>query len=333
MTETTLTLADAQALGEAILSRAGAEAGVAREVAAALVAAEADGQAGHGLSRLPSYADQVMTGKVNGRAIPDVTVPAAAAVRVDARSGFAYPAIRIGLAKAAEVVRATGAVVVSITNTHHTGAVGHHVEGLARRGLIGLTMNNGPAGIAPWGGRRALYGTNPIAFAAPRRGAEPLVVDLSMSKVARGKINVAAQKGEAIPAGWALDAEGRPTTDAKAALAGTMLPMGDAKGAALVLVVEILSAALSGARFGYEASSFFTGEGEPPNVGQFFLVLDPGPFSAGHFADRLEDLLGAIEAQDGARIPGLRRLAARRAAAEQGVSIPTSLYQQLQARR
>ena len=130
-----------------------------------------------------------------------------------------------------------------------------------------MILGNSPKAIAPWGGREGLFGTNPIAFAAPRRAAEPLLIDLSLSKVARGKVMVAAKNGTPIPEGWALDKEGRPTTDAKAALEGTMIPIGDAKGAALVLMVEVLAAALTGANYGFEASSFFTADGPPPGGG------------------------------------------------------------------
>jgi (2R)-3-sulfolactate dehydrogenase (NADP+) len=157
------------------------------------------------------------------------------------------------------------------------------------------------------------------------------VIDVSLSKVARGKVMLAAQRGEPIPCDWALDAEGRPTTDAKAALAGTMLPLGDAKGAALALMVEILAAALTGANFAVEASSFFDDQGPPPGVGQCLIALDPGPFSDGSFLDRLEVLLGAIEAEPGARLPGARRLALRRKAAAGGIAVPQPLLDQIRA--
>ena len=178
-------------------------------VAEALVAAEADGLAGHGASRLPSYADQAVAGKVDGFATPGLTETAAAAVRVDARNGFAYPAIALGLDRAARLVEKTGVVAVAVGNSHHFGAAGYHVERLAEKGLLGLAFGNSPAAIAPWGGSRALFGTNPIACACPRAGAPPLVIDLGLSKAARGKVMVAAQKDEPIPEGWALDAEGR----------------------------------------------------------------------------------------------------------------------------
>jgi len=305
----------------------------AHQVADALVAAEADGQAGHGASRIPSYAAQSKSGKVDGHAVPKLVKVAPAALRVDARSGFAYPALNLATEALAELTSETGIAAAVIANSHHSGVAGHHVEPLARRGLIGLSFGNGPQGIAPWGGNRGLFGTNPIAFAAPRRRAEPLVIDMSLSKVARGKVNVAAQKGEPIPEGWAVDADGKPTTDAKAALAGTMLPMGDAKGAQLVLMVEILAAALSASQFGYEASSFFTGEGGAPNVGQFLIAIDPEPLSRKEFARRMEDLMQAILDQPGTRLPGVRRYELRAEARRNGVAIPAELHKELLALR
>jgi (2R)-3-sulfolactate dehydrogenase (NADP+) len=225
-----------------------------------------------------------------------------------------------------------GVVGVGVTNSHHFGAAGYHVEPLAARGLVAIAFGNSPAAIAPWGGARALFGTNPIAFACPQAGRPPLVIDLSLSKVARGKIMVAAQKGDAIPEGWALDGDGRPTRDAKAAMAGTMLPMGEAKGAALVLMVEILSAALTGAHFGYEASSFFDAKGAPPRVGQFFFLLDPMRFGGMGFAARVGELARAVLDQPGTRLPGERRLRLRAQAENEGVKIPAELLAELRRR-
>ena len=330
MSTVTLTLEDLHALTLRILIAHDTSPINAEQVATALVAAEADGQKGHGASRIPSYSAQSKSGKVNGHANPKLSKIGASALRVDARSGFAYPALNLAVEALAELAPETGIAAVAIANSHHSGVAGHHVEPMARRGLIGISFGNGPQGIAPWGGNRGLFGTNPIAFAAPRRNAAPLVIDMSMSKVARGKVNVAAQKGEPIPEGWAVDAAGAPTTDAEAALAGTMLPLGDAKGAQLVLMVEILAAALTGSQFGYEASSFFTGEGDPPHIGQFLIAIDPNIFSRKAFADRLDDLLQAILDQPGTRLPGLRRYELREAAARDGVALPQALYDELQ---
>ena len=302
-------------------------------VAAALAAAEADGQGGHGASRIPSYAAQSKSGKVDGHAVPSLSKVGTAALRVDARGGFAMPAIQLATEALIELTRETGVGAVAVANSHHSGVAAHHVEPIARAGLIGFSFGNGPEAIAPWGGNKALFGTNPIAFAAPRAQRDPLVVDMSLSKIARGKINVAAQKGEPIPEGWAVDKDGQPTTDPKAAMDGAMLPMGDAKGAQLVLMVEILAAALTASHFGYEASSFFTGDGEPPLVGQLLMAVDPGPLSRNRFDERLEDLLGAIVAQPGTRLPGERRYELRERARTEGVRLPKSLHEQLMTLR
>jgi (2R)-3-sulfolactate dehydrogenase (NADP+) len=176
-----------------------------------------------------------------------------------------------------------------------------------------------------------LFGTNPIAFAAPRSGGRtPIVVDVSLSKVARGKILAADQKGTDIPDGWALDAEGQPTTDPAAALAGTMIPMGDAKGTALALMVELLAAGLMGANFGHEASSFFAADGPPPGVGQLILALDPDAFSE-HARERIDDLADAIADQPGARLPGARRDDLRRTAMSDGLDVDDVLLAQINA--
>jgi (2R)-3-sulfolactate dehydrogenase (NADP+) len=303
----------------------------AAEVAAALVAAEADGLQGHGLSRVASYAAQARSGKVDGHARPRVERIRAAALRVDAGNGFAYPALSMAIEALAELLPGSGIAAAAINRSHHFGAAGYHVERMAARGLIGLLVGNSPRAIAPWGGRSPLFGTNPIAFAAPRRQGAPLVIDMSLSKVARGKVMLAAKSGEAIPPDWALDADGRPTTDAEAALAGSMLAMGDAKGSALVLMVEILAAAVANANFGFEASSFFDAEGEPPGVGQFLLAIDADAFSGGQFDQRLECLLAAIVDQAGARLPGARRLARREQARRSGIDVDDVLYDEIKA--
>jgi (2R)-3-sulfolactate dehydrogenase (NADP+) len=170
-----------------------------------------------------------------------------------------------------------------------------------------------------------LFGTNPVAFGFPRADAAPVVVDLSLSKQARGKIKLAADEGRPIPEGWALDAAGNPTTDAHAAMGGSMLPLGDAKGAALVLAVEIMAAAMTGAHFGFEASSFFDDKGGPPRVGQFLLGFRPGPLSGGSYYDRIEELLQAVVEQPGTRVPGARRVGVRKLAERDGIDVPDDL--------
>jgi (2R)-3-sulfolactate dehydrogenase (NADP+) len=314
-----------RSLASAALQNARVSPGNADCVAAALVAAELDGLASHGLSRLAAYADQSACGKVDGYAQPMVRKTSAAAIVVDAAHGFAFPAIAEGLARAVPQARTAGACVLAIAHSHHAGVLGHHVERIAEAGLIGLGFSNSPVAIAPWGGTKGVFGTNPVAFAAPRENTPPLIIDLSLSKVARGKVMVAAQRGEAIPEGWALDAYGQPTTDATAALAGTMVPVGDAKGAALALMVEVLAASLTGSGYAFEASSFFDNEGSPPNIGQSFILIDPSRFAGANFAARLDVLLTAIGEQSGTRIPGVRRRQLRDERIQTGIEIDDHL--------
>lgn len=327
----TLSLTELETLAIAALQAAGINPDSAACTARALVTAEAEGLASHGLSRIPFYADQALSGKLDGQAIPTVTRPAPGVIRVDAGFGLAYPAIRAGLDAALEAIPDTGLVAVAVTRSHHFGVAGHPVEYVAERGCLALGFGNSPAAIAPWGGKQGSFGTNPIAFACPRSGQAPLVIDLSLSTVARGKIMLAAQRGETIPDDWALDADGRPTTDPQAALAGTMQPLGGAKGAALALMVEILSAALTGANPAFRASSFFAAEGSPPGVGQLFLILDPQRFNT-DFPAQLEQLLTHVLDQPGTRLPGERRLVNRERAERDGIDVPLGLLEELRRR-
>lgn len=329
MSTTTLSLDELHQLISKILTAHDTSPGVAKQVASALVAAEADSQKGHGASRVPSYSAQAKSGKVKGHATPELIELSDNAAIVDACDGFAYPALALAQRTLIDMLAKVPVAAISIRNSHHSGVVGHHVEPLARAGFVAMSVGNGPHAIAPWGGNRALFGTNPIGFAAPRESEPPLIIDMSLSKVARGKVNVAAQAGEPIPEDWAFDADGNPTTDAKAALAGTMAPMGDAKGAQLVLMVEILSGALSASCFGFESASYFSADGPPPRAGGFILGINPGPFSENMFASRLEILLTAITDQPGTRLPGLRRFEVRAQAEQEGVQIPNALLAEL----
>ncbi|MDR1659972.1 MAG: Ldh family oxidoreductase [Desulfovibrio sp.] len=320
-----------RALARGALRAARIPEAVAAVVTEALLLAELDGVPSHGLSRLPFYADQALSGKVQAEATPLVTNPRPAVVLADAGNGFAFPAIHAGLEAAFARAEDEGICSLAVRRSHHCGVLGHHVEKIAERGLVGFACANTPAAIAPWGGRKGVFGTNPLAFACPRARDEPVVMDLSLSVAARGKIMLAKQRGEKIPPGWALDAQGRETTEPEAALRGTMLPLGGAKGAALALMVELLAATLSGANHASEASSFFEAQGSPPGVGQFFLLIDPKAFNA-EFPRRVEALCADILEQENTRLPGARRREQRRKRLREGVCLPESLLAELRRR-
>ncbi len=325
-----LSLTAAEALARDALAAAGAGPGMAAAAARALVAAEAQGQAGHGLSRVPQYAAFLRNGRADGAAAPKVIAERGGAALVDAGHGLAFPALDLAVREALARARAHGVALVGLTNSQHSGAMGLPVEALAREGLVALAFTNSPSAMPVPGGRRPLMGTNPIAAAFPRRGAAPLVVDLALSEVARGKIMVAAKAGKRIPEGWAIDAEGRPTTDPNAALSGAMLAMGGTKGALLALVVELLCVALTGAAFGFEADSFFQDEGNRPRLGQALLAIDPGALAGqSAYLERVETLISAMLADDGVRLPGSRRSALAEAAATEGLDLPDALVDRL----
>jgi (2R)-3-sulfolactate dehydrogenase (NADP+) len=324
-----LTIEEAQDLAVRALVASNTSEFNARSTATALVSAEADAQKGHGLSRIPSYAAQTRSGKVDGFATPSVDRPATALLRVNADSGFSYPAVDLACEQLGDIVRITGVAAACIYNSHHLGQAGAHAERLASQGLAAIVMSNSPKAISFWGGSEPMMGTNPIAFAVPQTGAEPLVIDLALSKVARGKILAAQRAGEKIPDTWALDSDGNPTDDPAAAMDGSMLAIGDAKGAALVLMVELLTAALTGSNFGYEASSFFAGEGEPPHIGHTFIVFQPDAASGGRFAERVANIIEAIALTDGARLPGSSRLEHRQSAISDGLLISPALHEEI----
>ena len=328
-----IALPELQQLAARALARAGAGPEMAAATARALVYADARGLASHGVARVPQYATHLANGRADGTAVPEIVRARGGAVLVDARCGLAFPACALAVDAAIERAREFGVAIAAVTNSHHFGVAAFHLEPVGAAGLVGLALSNSPAAMPAAGGRRALFGTNPVAAVFPRAGGVPLSIDLSLSEVARGKLMVAAKAGQPIPVGWALDADGRPTTDPQAGLVGSMLPMGGNKGAMLALVVELLVTALTGAAIGFEATSFFVDEGNRPRLGQAFLVIDPDALGGRAVcAERIETLVAAMLEDPGVRLPGHRRAALAEEAARNGVAIPEALVMEL-ARR
>jgi (2R)-3-sulfolactate dehydrogenase (NADP+) len=325
-------LAELQDLATRALRNAGASEDMAATTAKALVAAEAQGLASHGLARVAQYATHLRNGRADGNAMPEVVRERGGAVLVDARCGLAFTACTLAVSQAIDRARRYGVSFAGVTNSHHFGVAAWHLEPIGRANMVGLAFGNSPAAMPAAGGKRALFGTNPIAAIFPRRDEIPLTIDLSLSEVARGKVMVAAKEGRAIPLGWALDAEGRPTTDAKAALTGSMLAMGGNKGAMLALVVELIVTALTGAAIGFEATSFFVDEGNRPRIGQAFLAIDPDALAGlDVYFERVETLVAAMLEDEGVRLPGQRREALARNATASGIDVSPALLAQLRS--
>lgn len=311
------------------LKRAGASKATAVSTAQALVAAEAEELSGHGLSRVALYAQHLREGRANGKAKPKIIRKSGATCLIDAAGGLAFPAAAMAVKEAVKRASRVGISFVGVTNSHHFGAAAYHLAPVAAAGLVGLAFTNSPSAINAWGGKKAFFGTNPIAAIFPRNGAAPVVIDLSLTEVTRGKIMLKAKEGKPIPPGWAVDKDGQPTTDAQAALTGSLVAIGGVKGTALALMVELLCVALTGAAFSFENDSYFE-PGNKPRIGHAILAINPEALAgADTYYARIEDLACHMLSDEGVRLPGARRqLAVVRAQAE-GLDISEALYQEL----
>ena len=319
-------------LVQTALTHAGASPAQASATALALVAAEASGLPSHGLSRVTMYVAHLKAGRVLGDAVPVIKNQRASAVLIDAGNGFAFPACRLAIEEAIARAAQTGIAIAAVTNSHHFGMASYHLDAVASAGMVGIACGNSPAAMPAAGGKRPIFGTNPIAAIFPREGQHPVSIDLSLSEVARGKLMVAAKKGEAIPLGWALDADGNPTTDPKQGLEGSMLPMGGVKGAMLALMVELLVTTLTGAHFGAEADTFFVDEGNQPRLGQAFIVIDPTALGGtAVYGERIEALLAAMLVDEGVRLPGQRRFDLMARADASGIDVSQATLDAIQA--
>jgi (2R)-3-sulfolactate dehydrogenase (NADP+) len=318
-------------LARAALERAGANSKMADAAARHLVRAEAQGLPTHGMSRVPFYCGMLRKGRADGAAQPAMVADRAGVCLIDNRDGLPYVSAQWAVREAIERARRNGIAFAGIRNSAHVGVLGIHVEEIAAAGLVGFAFTNSPAAIPPWGGKKALFGTNPVAAAFPRKDAQPLVIDLAMTTVVRGRIMMAMKRGERIPEGWALDRHGKPTTDPKEAIEhGSLFPIGGAKGAMLALMFELICAALTGAAIGPEADSFFSEEGNRPRIGQAFMAIDPGGLAGmNKYWERTESIVSAMLADPEVRLPGARRFSAEASAAK-GIEVPDELLAQIE---
>jgi delta1-piperideine-2-carboxylate reductase len=329
-----LTLDQVHALAWQVLRAHGVSEDQARAIADTVTAAERDDCKSHGLFRIPGYVSSVRSGKVTPDAVPQVRELAPAILQVDGQNGFAPLALQVGRGPLAEKTRRHGIAALAVTQIYHFAALWPEVEALAEQGLVAFAFTAAMSYVAPAGGSKPLYGTNPMAFAWPRANHPPLVFDQASSASARGEIQLHLRDGHPLPVGWAIDAEGHPTTDPAAALAGAQLPFGGYKGAALALMIELLAGALIGEVFSFEASERDNQDGGPPVGGEFMMAIDParcvGHGDRQHQLAHAEQLFANILAQEGTRLPSDRRYAARQRTPTQGVTIPWTLYEELQ---
>ncbi|MDQ5849853.1 MAG: Ldh family oxidoreductase, partial [Pseudomonadota bacterium] len=284
----------------------------------------------HGMSRVPFYCSMLRKGRADGAAQPAMAADRAAACLIDNRDGLPYVSVEWAVSEAIQRAQRNGIGFAGVRNSAHVGVLGIHLLPVAEAGLVGFAFTNSPAAIPAWGGKKPLFGTNPVAAVFPRAGKPPIVIDLALTTVVRGRIMMAMRKGERIPEGWALDRHGKPTTDPKEAIEhGSLFPIGGAKGAMLALMFELICASLTGAAIGPEADSFFSEDGNRPRIGQVFIVVDPGALSGTQkFSERVETIVSTMLQDPEVRLPGARRFAAE-VSSKKGIEVPDELIAQI----
>ena len=324
-------------LAERALRGMGLSPGDAQDVADILVAADLAGHATHGVLRLESYGDRVARGAIRVDAPITVEQVAPGMVRVDGASAMG-PLIGVRALRAAmDCARECGIGAAFVRNSNHFGAIGPYCLRAAREGFASLIATNASTTIAPTGGREERLGNNPLAIGVPRPGGDPVVLDMAMSVVARGRIRAAAKKGEAIPDTWATDREGRPTTDPNAALRGFLLPAGGYKGYGLALMVDLLAGVLSGAGYLTHVHSWLDHPDLPGNLGHVFILLDTRRLgSTDWLAERVADFARIVHETPRAdpdvavRLPGERELGLMQVHRREGLAIDPDVLAMLQ---
>jgi len=298
----------------------------------AILDTELSGLEGHGFYWLQYYCAHLCSGKVDGKAVPLVEAISDTSFRVNAQHGFAHPAIAAGFKRLIPAAEEHGVAAMGVYNSYNAATLGFHTGYLARAGLLALGATNAVPNLAPVGGKTPIIGTNPISYAVPGTDGEiSFLVDQSATQVAWTAVKRAAEKGEPIPLGWALDQNGEPTTDAEAGLAGSMAPAGGVKGFSIGLLVEVLCAALAGGELGPDQGSFTDDDGRPIDNGQFFVAFNANKLSGGTFNKTISKLVASITDQPGARLPNARRVENKKRLKNQGIRIEKELLETLNA--
>lgn len=316
----TISFADLTELLRQIFLRHGTSAQVAGVLAENCASAERDGSHSHGIFRIKGYLSSLAAGWVDGQAVPQVEDVGAGFVRVDAAGGFAQPAMQAAKALLIQKARSAGIAILAIRNSHHFAALWPDVEPFAQEGLVALSVVNSMTCVVPHDAQKPLFGTNPIAFAAPRAGGQPIVFDMATSAIAHGDVQIAAREGRMLPPGMGVDRAGQPTEDPKAILdGGALLPFGGYKGSALSMMVELLSAALTGGNFSFEFDMSSKPGAQTPWTGQTIIVIDPDKGSGQAFAQRSEELVRQMHGVGQERMPGDRRYRQREKSLAEGI--------------
>ena len=273
-----------------------------------IMKAERDGSLSHGLFRLPAYVSGLKSGKINGKARPEVKKISPSVIKVLGNNCLAPMVLNKGLPELIKTAKENGVAVLAINNSHHMAAMWPETEAVAEEGLVAFACTSYKPAVAPAGAIKPLFGTNPISFAWPRPGKTPVVFDMATASMAMGEVQVAKREGHKVPLGTGLTKDGKGTTDpAEIADGGVLLPFGGYKGSGIAMMVELLAGALVGDNFSFETAIKDNNDGGPPSGGEFILAISPEKISGSGWDTHAEEFFNKMKSMEGVRLPGERR--------------------------
>ncbi len=308
MATVSLTLDEIFDLAKKTLLANGCDDETASILAELIMKAERDGSLSHGLFRLPAYVSGLKSGKINGKARPEIKKISPSAIKVLGNNCLAPMVLNKGIPELVKAAKENGVAVLAITNSHHMAAMWPETEAIAEQGLVAFACTSYKPAVAPAGAIKPLYGTNPISFAWPRKGKTPVVYDMATASMAMGEVQVAKREGHKVPLGTGLTKDGKETTDpGEIADGGVLLPFGGYKGSGIAMMVELLAGALVGDKFSYETAANDTNDGGPPSGGEFILAISPDKLSENDWDKHSSEFFEKMKSMDGVRLPGERR--------------------------
>ena len=295
-------------LGKKTLLANGCDDETSSILADLIMKAERDGSLSHGLFRLPAYVSGLKSGKINGKARPEVKKISPSVIKVLGNNCLAPMVLNKGLPELIKTAKENGVAVLAINNSHHMAAMWPETEAVAEEGLVAFACTSYKPAVAPAGAIKPLFGTNPISFAWPRPGKTPVVFDMATASMAMGEVQVAKREGHKVPLGTGLTKDGKGTTDpAEIADGGVLLPFGGYKGSGIAMMVELLAGALVGDNFSFETAAKDNNDGGPPSGGEFILAISPEKISGSGWNIHADEFFNKMKSFEGVRLPGERR--------------------------
>ena len=303
-----LTLDEIFELAKKTLLSNGCDEETATILADLIMKAERDGSLSHGLFRLPAYVSGLKSGKINGKARPEVKKISPSVIKVLGNNCLAPMVLNKSIPELVKAAKENGVAVLAITNSHHMAAMWFETEMVAEQGLVAFACTSYKPAVAPAGATKPLFGTNPISFAWPRPGKMPVVYDMATASMAMGEVQVAKREGHKVPLGTGLTKDGKETTDpGQIADGGVLLPFGGYKGSGIAMMVELLAGALVGDNFSFETAAKDNNDGGPPSGGEFILAISPEKLSGLGWDKHADEFFNKMKSMGEVRLPGERR--------------------------